>query len=118
MVQHTAAHIHLSCQKMMGIFLVHYPLGQKRMQEHLSFFINNLNYIHETGWESCPKDLLLLLLLLLTLGASASALGRESTMEMLHLLFNKMPETMLDKKAAYFFIPLMLRLVNNKSSRL
>lgn len=39
-------------------------------------------------------------------------------MEMLHYLLKKLPEESLEEKAAYFFIPLVLRLVNDESSRL
>lgn len=39
-------------------------------------------------------------------------------MEMLHYIFNKLPEEKLEEKSMYFFIPLVLRLVNDESARL
>jgi hypothetical protein len=92
LVQHTASHIRSSCRHMLGVFLVHYPLSEKRMSQQLRFFVDNLSYVHESG--------------------------RESSMEMLLYLFNKLPEDLLVDKAAYFFIPLVLRLVNDESPRL
>ena len=92
LVQHTASHIRSSCRHMIGMFLVHSPLGRKRMDQQLGFFVDNLGYVHESG--------------------------RESSMEMLLYLFNKLPEDLLVEKAAYCFIPLVLRLVNDESPRL
>lgn len=48
-VQHTAGHIRSACRRMLSTFLLHYPLGDKRMEQQISFFVDNLNYIHESG---------------------------------------------------------------------
>lgn len=48
-VQHAASHIRSSCRQMLGMFLLHYPLGNKRMEQQITFFVDNLSYVHESG---------------------------------------------------------------------
>ena len=43
-------------------------------------------------------------------------MGRTSSLEMFAVMFNKFPESLLLEYASYFFIPLVMMLINDDSS--
>ncbi len=72
-------------------FLLYYPMGPERLQQHLDFIMNNLGYEYETG--------------------------RESILTLLVSVFTKFPEEILSKHTEYFFLPLVVRLSNDDSPK-
>jgi U3 small nucleolar RNA-associated protein 20 len=70
-------------------FLLHYPLGKKRFQTHLKKFIVNCSYEYEEG--------------------------REAALTSLSHLLRLLPLSVLEECAQMIFLPLVLRLVNDKS---
>lgn len=81
--------IRQQCAPLFLQFLLYYPIGAKRLQQHFDFILNNLEYPHETG--------------------------REALLELLNQIFMKFPKEVLHQFAEYFFLPLVLRLVNDES---
>ncbi|KAI5069079.1 hypothetical protein GOP47_0015380 [Adiantum capillus-veneris] len=73
-------------------FLLDYPLGSRRLQQHLDFLIANLSYVNATG--------------------------REAVLEMLHAIIVKFPAQTIDEQLETFFLPLVTRLVNDESNQL
>ena len=78
-----------TCSKSLVHFLLFYPLEEKRLQQHLDFIVRNLSYKTEEG--------------------------RESTLSLFHLLISKLPSPEIEKQAEYFFLSLVLRLINEES---
>eukprot|EP00899_Mesostigma_viride_P005995 jgi/Mesvir1/15397/Mv06583-RA.2 len=70
-------------------FLLDYPLGSTRLQQHLDFLVINLEYEYEAG--------------------------REAVLEMLHLVVVKFPLPILLNYVDFFFLPLVTCLVNDGS---
>lgn len=96
MLQETVLHTHhLSVQRRGGailvMFLLDYPLTPQRLQQHLGFFLNNLNYAH--------------------------AEGRMGMLELLHVLMYKLPLPVLVDKAQLMFLPLVLALMNDDAAK-
>lgn len=52
MVRSQTASIRQLCSSVLLQFLLDYPVGDKRLQQHLHFIITNLSYQHETGREA------------------------------------------------------------------
>lgn len=52
MVRSQAAPIRQLCSSVLLQFLLDYPVGDRRLQQHLHFIITNLSYQHETGREA------------------------------------------------------------------
>ena len=52
MVRSQTASIRQLCSSVLLQFLLDYPVGNKRLQQHLHFIITNLSYQHETGREA------------------------------------------------------------------
>lgn len=52
MVRSQAAPIRQACSSVLLQFLLDYPVGERRLQQHLNFIIINLSYEHETGREA------------------------------------------------------------------
>eukprot|EP01124_Arcella_intermedia_P023498 TRINITY_DN3746_c0_g1_i9.p1 TRINITY_DN3746_c0_g1~~TRINITY_DN3746_c0_g1_i9.p1 ORF type:complete len:1200 (-),score=375.12 TRINITY_DN3746_c0_g1_i9:16-3615(-) len=72
-------------------FLINYPLGEKRLQQHLDFIMTNLNYYNSES--------------------------RETLLSLLNDIFMKFPSEVLDTRAEYFFLPLVLSLVNDEDPK-
>lgn len=82
-------HVRKQCSQLFVQFLMHYPLGETRLKQHLSFLINNLNYIYENG--------------------------RNSVLETILHICQKFPQEVLLKYIEFLFLPLVTRLVNEES---
>ena len=72
-------------------FFLDYPLGKKRLDQHLQFLLANLSYEHESG--------------------------RLAGLEMLAVMTEKFPIEILNSWSDTIFMPLVLRLVNDASSQ-
>ena len=57
MVRSQAAPIRQLCATVLLQFLLDYPVGDRRLQQHLQFIITNLSYEHETGRKSAIEML-------------------------------------------------------------
>lgn len=90
-MQSQAAPVRSSCSSALLQFLLDYPLGEKRLQEHLQFLLTNLAYEHESG--------------------------REAALDMLGVVLSKFPEALVSQWAEMIFLPLVARLVNDPSSK-
>lgn len=69
-------------------YLMEYPLG-KKVDNLLKFFINNLNY--------------------------EVASGRESVIQIIHLIIKRFPQDVLNKQCGFLFVSLGTRLINDDS---
>jgi hypothetical protein len=49
LVQSQRAPVRLLCSQILLQFLLEYPLGDKRMAQHLDILVQNLGYVHESG---------------------------------------------------------------------
>ena len=49
MVRSQSAPVRQLCSSVLLQFLLDYPVGDRRLQQHLHFIITNLSYQHETG---------------------------------------------------------------------
>jgi len=72
-------------------FLIHYPLGKKRFETHLKQIVLNIKYEYESG--------------------------RLSAIGLLSVVIEKLPSTLLEEFAQFFFLPLVLQLVNDDSDK-
>lgn len=90
MVQSQLPAVRQVCSQIFLQFLLDYPLGAKRLQQHLGFLLTNLGYEHESG--------------------------REAALEMLHTIIMKFPEAVVEEHADTIFLPLVTRLVNDQSN--
>ncbi|KAL2486861.1 ARM repeat superfamily protein [Abeliophyllum distichum] len=79
------------CSQILLQFLLDYRLSEKRLQQHLDFFLANLRYEHSTG--------------------------REAVLEMLHAIIMKFPKTILDKQSETLFMHLVVCLANDQDSK-
>ncbi|KAK1276802.1 hypothetical protein QJS04_geneDACA000746 [Acorus gramineus] len=77
--------IRRKCSQILMRFLLDYHLSEKRLQQHLDFLLTNLRYEHSSG--------------------------RESVLEMLHVVIIKFPKTIVDSQAQTFFLHLVLSLL-------
>ncbi|EQC41287.1 hypothetical protein SDRG_01262 [Saprolegnia diclina VS20] len=89
MVQSQVLNVRTNCAAMYLTFLLDYPLGDKRLNFHVRFIVNNLTFVYESG--------------------------RISTLECLNALVKKLPSDLLDARAQFFLLPLVLRLVNDEA---
>ncbi|KAH7288543.1 hypothetical protein KP509_31G030600 [Ceratopteris richardii] len=80
------------CRQIMLQFLLDYPLGSRRLQQHLDFLVVNLSYVNATG--------------------------REAVLEMLHAVIVKFPAQAIDEQFETVFLPLVTRLLNDDSNQL
>ncbi|RHY31351.1 hypothetical protein DYB32_003621, partial [Aphanomyces invadans] len=90
MVQSQVATVRTHCASMYLMFLLDYPLGDKRLNFHIRFLVSNLTFVYESG--------------------------RLSSLECLHALVKKLPSDMLDGRAPFFLLPLVLQLVNDDAA--
>lgn len=79
------------CRGVLFQFLMEYPQGRGKLRQQMGFLVKNLDYAHESG--------------------------RESVMEMLHVIFSKFSDEILMEYAEMFFLALVMRLVNDESSK-
>ncbi|KAK9818396.1 hypothetical protein WJX72_012002 [[Myrmecia] bisecta] len=91
MIKSQSASIRQLCSSVFLQFLLDYPLGEKRLQQHLQFIVTNLAYEHESG--------------------------REAALDMLQTVIVKFPDALVDQWAEVFFLPLVTRLVNDQSNK-
>ncbi len=73
-------------------FLLDYPLGNKRLEQHLQFFLSNMAYEHESG--------------------------REASILLMEAIVRKFPQHVLNTWADKFFIFFITRIVNEGSRKL
>lgn len=52
MIRSQVASVRQACSSVLLQFLLDYPVGERRLQQHLNFIITNLSYEHETGREA------------------------------------------------------------------
>ena len=71
-------------------FMMEYPQGKNRFLKQLEFLAKNLDYKHEAG--------------------------RQSVMEVIHLLFLKVGEDMIQEIIDTFLVPLVMVMINDESS--
>lgn len=72
-------------------FIMDYPQSKDRFLKQLGFLVRNLDYKHQEG--------------------------RQSVMEALHLLFNKVGGDLVQDIVSTFFVPLVMVIVNDESSQ-
>jgi hypothetical protein len=90
MVQSHEPTVREQCAGVFMQFLLDYPLGDKRMKQHLDFIINNLEYSHHSG--------------------------RLVVLSLLQSLIVKFPPAVIEQYAELFFAPLVIRLHNDDHS--
>ena len=72
-------------------FVMDYPQSKDRFSKQLGFLVRNLDYKHQEG--------------------------RQSVMEAVHLLFTKLGEDLVQQVLGTFFVPLVMVIVNDESSK-
>ncbi|KAF9584653.1 U3 snoRNP protein [Lunasporangiospora selenospora] len=72
-------------------FLLDYPQGRGRLRNQMNFLVKNLSYVFESG--------------------------RQSVMEMVHVIIQKFADEVLMEYAELFFLALVMQLVNDDSSK-
>ena len=75
------------CSSVLLTFLLDYPLGTRRLQQHLHFLLRNLSFEYSAG--------------------------RQAAASTLRALTHKLPAPLLDSWAPVFFLPLVAQLVND-----
>lgn len=90
LVQSDAQSARGNCAAIYLSFLLEYPLGPKRITHHLTFLLNNLSYTYESG--------------------------RVAVLEALSALLKKLPLDLLNERAQFFFLPLVLRIANDDAA--
>ncbi|RPB03752.1 hypothetical protein L873DRAFT_1730772, partial [Choiromyces venosus 120613-1] len=71
-------------------FLMEYPQGKDRLSKQLAFLVKNLDYVHQSG--------------------------RHSVLEAVNLLCTKVGDNLIQQILGTFFVPLVMRLINDDSS--
>uniref|UniRef100_K3WHG9 Uncharacterized protein n=1 Tax=Globisporangium ultimum (strain ATCC 200006 / CBS 805.95 / DAOM BR144) TaxID=431595 RepID=K3WHG9_GLOUD len=89
LVQSDAQSARSNCASIYLTFLLEYPLGPKRVTHHLTFLVNNLSFVYESG--------------------------RKAVLETLATLLLKLPIDLLNERAQFFFLPLVLRVANDEA---
>lgn len=90
LVQSDAQSARGNCATIYLTFLLEYPLGPKRIAHHFKFLLNNLSYTYESG--------------------------RKAVLEALGALLKKLPLDLLNERAQFFLLPVVLRLANDESA--
>ncbi|EES00968.2 hypothetical protein BDA96_03G215700 [Sorghum bicolor] len=80
--------IQQQCIQIMLQFFLNYPLSEKRLQQHIDFFLANLSYEHPSG--------------------------REAVLEMLHDILTRFPQRIIDDQGQTFFLHLVVALANEQ----
>lgn len=91
LVQSPNLNVQQQCAAVFLQFLMDYPLGEKRLQQHLGFLLNNLKYPY-------PE-------------------ARQVLIELLNTVVLKFPVEVIDDNAEFFFLPLILQVVNDQSAK-
>ncbi|KAK3255424.1 hypothetical protein CYMTET_35392 [Cymbomonas tetramitiformis] len=91
MVRSQQAPVRDLCAQVLLMFLLDYPLTAKRLGEHLEFLVQNLAYEH--------------------------AAGRLAVLQMLATIIQRFPGPVVDQWADFFFVPLVIRLVNDQDAK-
>ncbi|TMW55858.1 hypothetical protein Poli38472_008506 [Pythium oligandrum] len=89
LVQTDSQSARANCATIFITFLLEYPLGAKRLTQHLHFLMKNLTYEYESG--------------------------RKAVLEALGALLKKLPLEIINDKAQFFLLPLVLRVANDES---
>lgn len=76
------------CIQILLQFFLNYPLSEKRLQQHIDFFLANLSYEHPSG--------------------------REAVLEMLHDILTRFPQRIIDDQGQTFFLHLVVALANEQ----
>ncbi|KAH0538303.1 hypothetical protein FGG08_005077 [Glutinoglossum americanum] len=71
-------------------FLMEYPQGKHRLAKQLAFLVKNLEYKHQEG--------------------------RQSILEVIHLLLTKVGNNLIQEITSTFFVPLVMALINDDSA--
>ncbi|KFH66562.1 hypothetical protein MVEG_07087 [Podila verticillata NRRL 6337] len=79
------------CRRALLQFLLDYPQGRGRLRNQMNFLVKNLSYVFESG--------------------------RQSVMEMIHVIIQKFADEILMDYAEIFFLALVMQLVNDDSSK-
>jgi U3 small nucleolar RNA-associated protein 20 len=91
MVTNQSPQVREQCRFVYLQFLLDYPQGKLRLTKQFNFLINNLSYEFESG--------------------------RESVMEMLHVIFVKVDQSILAEFNEVFFVALVMRLISDDSAK-
>ncbi|XP_020586518.1 small subunit processome component 20 homolog [Phalaenopsis equestris] len=91
MVTSQSESIRRKCSEIMLQFLLEYHLSDKRLQQHMDFLLSNLSYEHPSG--------------------------RESVLDMLHVILVKFPRSIIDSHVQSFFLHLVVSLANEQDQR-
>ncbi|ORX41456.1 hypothetical protein BCR36DRAFT_339402 [Piromyces finnis] len=79
------------CRQIFITFLLDYPQSKNRLRNQISFFVNNLNYVYESG--------------------------RVSVLEMLNLIISRFTDELISQFSEIFFLSLVVTMVNDDSSK-
>jgi U3 small nucleolar RNA-associated protein 20 len=79
------------CRQIYITFLLDYPQSKNRLRNQISFFVNNLNYVYESG--------------------------RVSVLEMLNLIISRFPDDLIVQFSELFFLSLVVCMINDDSSK-
>ncbi|KAL6881997.1 hypothetical protein ACP4OV_011469 [Aristida adscensionis] len=83
--------IRKQCTQILLQFFLNYPLSEKRLQQHIDFFLANLSYEHPSG--------------------------REAVLEMLHDILKRFPQRIIDDQGETFFVNLVVALANEQHQK-
>lgn len=87
LVRAQAAQVRQLCSQAFLQYLLDYPLAEKRLNGHLEFLVQNLEY--------------------------KFAAGREAVLDTLGAVINRFPKEAVEAQAAFLFVPIAARLVND-----
>ena len=90
-VQSQNSSVRQQCCQIFMQFLIEYPMGKQRLEDHLKQMILNMKYEYEEG--------------------------RISAIGLVGALINKLPTPMIEEHSQLFFLPLVLQLVNDDSKK-
>lgn len=89
LVKTAAQSVRSHCEAIMMQFMVSYPLGEKRLQQHLDGLMANLNYDFEPG--------------------------RLALLNVLYAIFGRFPQEIVQNRLEYFTLPLVAQMINDDS---
>ena len=91
LIQSQDSSVRSTASQLLLIFLLEYPLGPKRLRQHIDFLTSNLEYDLESG--------------------------REAALGMINTIVLKFPDKVLLEHAEYFFVSISTRLVSDRSTK-
>jgi len=80
-VQSQTESIRKTCSQLFLQFLMYYPMAATRLQQHLDFLVKNLEYPYVEG--------------------------RQSVLETINSVFNRLPKEVINDNVELFFFPLV-----------